>query len=101
MKTEFIASLFIATLASAAFALPQGPVDATTSHSISTQKVAEDGYKRTGGKIAENGFERIGGKLVAEDGYKRTGGKIAESGYQHVGGKLVAEDGYKLSLIHI
>ncbi len=79
MKTEFIASLFIATLASAAFALPQGPVEATTSHSISSQKVAEDGYKRTGGKIAESGYEHVGGKLVAEDGYSRTGGKVEMS----------------------
>ncbi|SDF07511.1 hypothetical protein SAMN05216381_0900, partial [Pseudomonas seleniipraecipitans] len=64
MKTELIAGLFIATLATATFALPQGPVEATTSHAVGVQTVAEDGYKRTGGKIAENGFERVGGKLV-------------------------------------
>ncbi len=68
MKTEFIASLFIATLASAAFALPQGPVDANTSHSISTQKVAEDGFDRTpaGQTVAEDGFDRTpAGQTIA------------------------------------
>lgn len=92
MKKQILASLVIATLSTAAFALPQ-----IVEQPAAASLVAEDGADRVGiNRLAEGGSERTLERFrVAEDGADRVGiNRLAEGGSERTLERFrVAEDG--------
>ncbi len=90
---KLIASLILASLSGAAFAVPAEPqrllLEAKPSHEQTETTVAEGGFERTplGQQLADDGFDHTPlGQQLADDGFDRTplGRMLAEGGSDRI-----------------